>query len=492
MANQQLMRRDSQAEPETPNNQTPSRPTKQPKSILVRTENRMYGRKTNTGHVAGEGEGGEEEEPAEESEETLTEHTARAIGNDDHDVKITNGSGSEGKDATTGARFHPGDPTRKRKASVIQEDIDGDSAAGPASFPRKKIDRKMSNNGGKLQYAEVEAAALRSLAAEAKAVEDALASDSDDEVYKKLDEADYSDTDSLMQDPDDEAALAESEDEAGTASEVQSQAADNDDDVDNPEDDDLWNAKLNGFFGPSGLFDDNDFEAHMFEHDFLEPPTPRRKSESSERRVRFQDEVLIPSSSSSSSSSDFDVDTFPDLLDSMQQEPIVPQESLDHLLLHQIEGQDDDLDLYGGFESDAGSSEYDFGENEAVKHVFRRMSKAKDDEDEESSGSESGSLSGYDCMLHHVLHHSMFPLLTLVLKLTETLLMMRCLSHRALADLRRSFTRRQTAFDQNPHRSPFRVLAGPSNDVDRSWAPSKPVKTSPMHTMTRLLVDCAS
>jgi hypothetical protein len=110
-----------------------------------------------------------------------------------------------------------------------------------------------------------------------------------------------------------------------------------------------------------------------------DPATKRKYSDSSTKRVRFDDEVQV-SDSDSSESSELDSSVFPDLF--LEQDKLPP-------ILHQLLEIDNDEDD-GDFASPrSDASFWDYGQDE------HRITQAEnsDDTDNDSAGS-----SGYDCM----------------------------------------------------------------------------------------------
>jgi hypothetical protein len=138
--------------------------------------------------------------------------------------------------------------------------------------------------------------------------------------------------------------------------------------------------------------------AQFFEPEALpaspDPAAKRKYSDSSTKRVRFDDEVQV-SDSSSSESSELDSSVFPDLF--LEQDQLPP-------ILHQLLEFDHDEDD-GDFASpQSDASFWDFGQDET------RITQAgdSDDTDNDSAGS-----SGYDCTVTpHIL--SLLCLLTLL------------------------------------------------------------------------------
>ena len=310
--------------------------------------------------------------------------------------------------------------TKKRtysNMSVLSADgIDEDQH--PTSFPRMKLNRKVSNSSGRWQYSESEARALRAIAAEVEAEQAVASDDDDDEVYKKVDEIEDTDDDELddskLEDGEANLASITEAPAANAAGELHVTQASDDDDEDEEagSEDEFWmNQRLSSYFG-SGMYGPQEelFETGpaMFEQapgsDQAVPSFMRRKSEASERRVRFDDNVVVKfsSPSSSSGSSEFDFNTFPDLLDDHSRSPYEksPFKSLGDLnreLRDQIRAGDDENFFLAG-DSDATESEFDFGEKEAAQHMFSKHGTINAPSPETvESAEDSGSLSGYDC-----------------------------------------------------------------------------------------------
>lgn len=152
--------------------------------------------------------------------------------------------------------------------------------------------------------------------------------------------------------------------------------------------------------------------AQFFEPDALpaspDPAAKRKYSDSSTKRVRFDDEVQI-SDSSSSESSELDSSVFPDLF--LEQDQLPP--ILNHLL--EIDNDDDDGD-FASPQSDA--SFWDFGLDEP------RVTQAGDSDDTDEDSSVGSS--GYDCTItsyiNDILSTNVLYQLTWVTPLTKRIL----------------------------------------------------------------------
>lgn len=118
-----------------------------------------------------------------------------------------------------------------------------------------------------------------------------------------------------------------------------------------------------------------------------EPISKRKFSDSSAKRVRFDDEVQV-SDSSSSSSSELDSATFPDLF--LEQDKLPPS------LYQLLEADNDDDD--GDFPSSASEHSYwDVGQDESRNLASQKTEEFDSDDFDDSS--EAGS-SGYESMLN--------------------------------------------------------------------------------------------
>ena len=290
---------------------------------------------------------------------------------------------------------------KKRTFSNVSILTDGDDSNNYQDYPRKKVNRRLSDNNGRLVYDTVRA----ELKACMNDNEDAIMAsedDDDDDIYAILDEINESHDDDTSDELEERAILAAVADSSDDQSIEDSQdgknlsqslgfGVENDDIL--PLNDEMYH-ELEG----AALFDRANDEDQLVTEDEADS-TPnhcgRKKSNASARRVRFDDDVHIPSSASSSSSSSDIFEGFPDLLSS-EPDPIIPQEQLDPFILQQIEDAHQDAER-GDFEgSDSGSSYWDFGESLEASIVFPGQPGSAS-EDEGSGDSET--LSGYDCKL---------------------------------------------------------------------------------------------
>jgi hypothetical protein len=238
-------------------------------------------------------------------------------------------------------------------------------------FPRRKMARKLSNVVTKplLTYKENEE----------DLHENAI--ESDDEDYSALNLIPDDDSDVELMEQQEESFILQEEQQATTLLNefrdarrlsLESCLSDNIFDVTVPLDETyISNLPDYGF-------------AQFFEPEALpaspDPATKRKYSDSSTKRVRFDDEVQV-SDSSSSESSELDSSVFPDLF--LEQDKLPP-------ILHQLLEFDNDEDD-GDFASPrSDASFWDYGQDE------NRITQAEnsDDTDNDSAGS-----SGYDCMV---------------------------------------------------------------------------------------------
>jgi hypothetical protein len=239
-------------------------------------------------------------------------------------------------------------------------------------FPRRKMARKLSNVSSKplLTYKE----------SENHLHEHAIESDDEDYSGVNLVPEDESDVE-LVEQQEETYILQEEQQAPALLNEyrdarrlsLESCMSDNMFDVTAPLDD----AFMSNFpdFGFAQFFEPEALPASP------EPAAKRKYSDSSTKRVRFDDEVQV-SDSSSSESSELDNSLFPDLfLEQDQLPPILNQ-------LLELEADEDNGD-FASPESDA--SFWDFGQNEP--DVAPNEHSDDDCDDESSAGS-----SGYDCM----------------------------------------------------------------------------------------------
>jgi len=360
-------------------------------------------RKANNGEVEGEDEDGTNED------EDQTEEDADATENEDYGMsgksvlsrQDSNVSGqtdmSIDSPSTSRAGLRvAGSSSMKRKRttselstgtilSTIEQDNDEDEVV----YPRKRMDRRLSNENGLLRYDQrvVEVDEDIDVAEYSKAIESSsedeavvLDDDSTDDEATNADEA----LDDLDIEEEEEALILEEEelrDFTGTAA---SSVVGADSDIELPSDLDLGflNSEMDDVFDAG--------ESFFFRGMHSDQETPRRKkSDASARRVRFQDEIDIAQAntySASTTSSETDIDIFPDLLDN----PFKSQDELPANLRSQIEDEED-AEVGNGASSDGEGSVWDFGEEKASENFFAWHDEAGSDSDD--SGSD---LSGYD------------------------------------------------------------------------------------------------
>jgi hypothetical protein len=247
----------------------------------------------------------------------------------------------------------------------------GDDTADQDLFPRRKLARKLSNVVSKplLTYKESDDST------HVKSYENAI--ESDDEDYSGVNlipDDDESDMENIEQQ--EESFIVQEQEQQATTLLNQFRDARRLS-LDSTASDDIFNvtAPLSEAF-MAGL---PDFGfAQFFEPDAVptspDPAAKRKYSDSSTKRVRFDDEVQV-SDESDSESSELDSSVFPDLF--LEQDKLPP-------ILHQLlEADNDDDGDMGSPMSDA--SFWDFGQDES------RVTQADDSDDESSAGS-----SGYE------------------------------------------------------------------------------------------------
>jgi hypothetical protein len=243
-------------------------------------------------------------------------------------------------------------------------------------FPRRKMARKLSNVITKplLTYNEDEG----------HLHENAI--DSDDEDYSALNLIPDDESDVDLMEQQEESYILQQEQQATTLLNeyrdarrlsLESCISDNIFDVTAP----LDEAFISGLpdFGFAQFF--NEPEALPASPD---PAAKRKYSDSSTKRVRFDDEVQV-SDSSSSESSELDSSVFPDLF--LEQDKLPP--ILNQLL--EFDNDEDDGD-YASPQSDA--SFWDYGQDES------RITQA---EDSDETDNDSAGSSGYDCTMRPTL-----------------------------------------------------------------------------------------
>jgi hypothetical protein len=239
-------------------------------------------------------------------------------------------------------------------------------------FPRRKMARKLSNVVAKplLTYKEDEE----------DLHENAI--ESDDEDYSALHLIPEDESDVELMEQQEESFILQEEQQATTLLNeyrdarrlsLESCFSDNIFDV---------TAPLDGAYLSN--FQDNLGFAQFFEPEALpaspDPAVKRKYSDSSTKRVRFDDEVQV-SDSESSESSELDSSVFPDLF--LEQDKLPP-------ILHQlleIDNDEDDGD-FASPQSDA--SFWDYNQDEG------RITQAENSDDADNDSAES---SGYDCMI---------------------------------------------------------------------------------------------
>lgn len=250
----------------------------------------------------------------------------------------------------------------------------GDDSTDQESFPRRKVVRKLSNSGAK------------PLLAYNKTGKDSLVTQYENAI--ESDDEDYSGVNLVPEDDESDVETIERREESYILQEEQ-QATTLLNELRDARQPSLESAGSDNIFGASVPLEDvynttlPEFAfAQFFEPEAI-PPSPepaakRKFSDSSTKRVRFDDEVQV-SDDSSSESSELDSTVFPDLF--LDQDKLPP-------LLHQLMEVDpeDDGDI-GSPMSDA--SFWDFGQDEP------HMAQVEHSEDSEDDDSSVGS-SGYD------------------------------------------------------------------------------------------------
>lgn len=251
----------------------------------------------------------------------------------------------------------------------------GDDSTDQDSFPRRKMARKLSNMASKplLRYQESDNHT------HVERYENVIESD-DDEDYSGVNLVPEDDDDDL--DMQEESFILQEEQQATTLLNEFRDARRHS--LDSCASDDIFGVTVPLDEAFMSSLPDFGF-AQFFEPDALpsspDPAAKRKYSDSSTKRVRFDDEVQV-SDDSSSESSELDSSVFPDLF--LEQDKLPP-------VLHQLlemENDDDNGDMDSPV-SDA--SFWDFGQDES------RITQAHDS-DETDDNSSDGS-SGYDCTI---------------------------------------------------------------------------------------------
>lgn len=291
--------------------------------------------------------------------------------------------------------------------SVLFGDID-DLGETQGAFPRRKIARRLSNNSSKGLLTYKKSSYKSDLDVETSdASENAIASSDEETVETSkdidVDDDDYRGVDLIS----DESDLEQQEDFLEKQEELL---------IINEEEQEpnLFDSARRFSLGSSGscsfdfattldedFFANNDLPDVAFGEFFglePEPSTPepfesRKYSDSSVKRVRFDDEVRI-SDSSSSTTSELDSTIFPDLF--------MEQDKLPHSLYQMIEN-DADADMGNITSSDGENSYWDFGEDDGLGS---RNAHPGSDDFEESS--DAGS-SGYETDLGDTTDEEDFP-----------------------------------------------------------------------------------
>ncbi|KAF2016347.1 hypothetical protein BU24DRAFT_199998 [Aaosphaeria arxii CBS 175.79] len=310
-----------------------------------------------------------------------------ADGDDSHDEVVSHGAGRTNSNDSIMNLFRNNANNKKRTFSNLSSTsvLFGDED-GPSAFPRPKMARRLSRtvDNGLLTYQEA-----------SNGVDENAIASSDDENNDLDDDEDYS---GVLEVPDDETdpEMMEQEEEHFIIQEEEQHG------------NDLFSAQFDlgrrhsiGSYGSDDIlslsmgdpltFTDLDFAPtdHGFGQFFeAEPPLPaspeplskRKFSDSSAKRVRFDDEVQV-SDSSSDTSSELDSSTFPDLF--MEQEKLPPS-IYQELLLEDIDSDVADLP------SDISEQSYwDVGQDEPHNLGSLNANELDDSSDPGSSGYET-------------------------------------------------------------------------------------------------------
>jgi hypothetical protein len=238
-------------------------------------------------------------------------------------------------------------------------------------FPRRKLARKLSH---------VDTKPLLTYKDNDEDLHD-IAIESDDEDYSGLNLIPDDDSDVELMEQQEESFILQEEQQAATLLNeyrdarrlsLESCISDNIFNVTAPLDDAYISSLPD--FGFASFFEPEALPASP------DPAVKRKFSDSSAKRVRFDDEVEV-SDDSSSESSDLDNNAFPDLF--LEQDKMPP-------ILHQLLEFDNDED-YGDFASpQSDASFWDFGQDEP------RITQA---EDSDNTDNDSDGSSGYDCRI---------------------------------------------------------------------------------------------
>lgn len=262
-------------------------------------------------------------------------------------------------------------------ATFDEDVVSGNEMDTAVAYPRKKTDRKLSNNaGGLMSYEDMRR--KDSIASEDAALvvpENAIDSSDDDEIYNAVEDIDDSDNDEYIDENLEEKALREA---LSNTSDNESEAGDGPD---------VSMLLDSGYLEGSLLDMDNDALLGLSAEHWgtMDEITPVQ-SNTSTRRVRFDDNVHAVSDVDSDTSSEDLNSFFPDLFH---------KES--HLLSSFRHSQDLDDVAYPdeSAASDSERSYWDFGDE---KEISSDSSDREHDVHTESE-SEAGS-SGYESMAH--------------------------------------------------------------------------------------------
>lgn len=389
-------------------------------------------RKTNHGQVSGEGDTTEEDESNGDDEASSDEDDNEADDEEPGSIAPSDGAqqgnqNEEDLDSNTAGSVSPiGTANRqagqfldisaltaasngKRKRtlsemttntvlSTTELDIDGNT------YPRKRVDRRLSNNpDGLLKYEGLPTTVIDNEdedEIDMKDYEQAIQSSDEEDEATLLDQLDDSqDTDveqleEMMIIQEESARLA-----AGKPDDTSSVGGRTNDPLDS--DDELpfdlgsfWSSEYGDTYEYADTFLNYNAVVDEDENIDLFTPRPNKRTQSdvSARRVRFDLEVQV-AQSSRESSAETDLNVFPDLMDG---DTFAAQDNLPTLLRDGIEN-DIDFELGNASASDTDGSCWDFGEEEASANLFAWHDV---DESESDGGDSSGAgLDGYDCTM---------------------------------------------------------------------------------------------
>lgn len=293
----------------------------------------------------------------------------------------------------------------------------GENDNGPLVFPRPKMARKLSYSGGKglLTYKE--------------SADNENAIETSDEEKDAEDDEDYSGVNMISEDESDMETMEQREEQFIIHEEEQHAIDLFSEEFDNSRraslgsycSDDIFNLAM----PKAGNLDDFSAPDYGFSQLFEPEPLPaspgpiakRKFSDSSTKRVRFDDEVQV-SDSSSSSSSELDSATFPDLF--MEQDKLPPS-------LYQLMQQDDDTDNEHFPSSGSEHSYWDVGQDETRNLVPRDPNEFDESSDPGSSGYESTLRF---CFYLTMIANAAYQLTWVIPLMNMTLTLVRILLHR--------------------------------------------------------------